>query len=247
MRRLFERSIQALSLRGVCAVLLAIILAVPLSGCGSSEPQQRNAFIDFLRTRIVGKPGIHLPEPTASERRSWGPYAAQFDVIADFNHALDEVAKAAFGDFGALAAKARSIEALTGLRSDVIRVRDGAGAFQETLKKRLEIANATRAAFPPQPDDLKPVYAAAYERDVSGPAAFWIEAMPAMQQAMTSYLAIIDFIEEHRGAVSLNGSTIDAKDPKLMPRLNGLINAMNGSAAKSAALLNKAQNLTYGR
>ena len=234
------------SRRAFCAAIFTLVLALPLSACGPSEPQQRQAFITFLKTRIVDKPGIHMPVPKADERISWGPYAAQFDVIADSNHALDDASRKAFGDFSALAASARSIGAL-GVRTEVVRIRDGAATFQSTIKQRLEIANAARAAFLPQPDDLKTVYSAAYERDVSGPAVFWMDAMPAMQQAMTSYLNVIDFIEQHKGSVTINGPIINASDPKLMPRLNELINAMNNAAAKTVALFNKAQNLTYGR
>ncbi|MGO9483284.1 MAG: hypothetical protein ACLPX9_01695 [Rhodomicrobium sp.] len=40
---------------------------------------------------------------------------------------------------------------------------------------------------------------------------------------------------------------VSASDPKLMPRLTGLINAMNGNAAKSGVLFAKAQKLTYGQ
>ncbi len=235
------------SRRGFCAALFTLVLALPLSACGPDEPQQRQAFISFLKTRIVDKPGIHLPVPTAGERSSWGPYAPQFDVIADFNHALDEASRTTLGDLSSLAANARSIGALVGMRSEVVQVRDGTATFQDTIKRHLEIANAARAAFPPQPNDLKTVYGAAYERDVSGPAAFWMGAMPAMHQGVTTYLDVIDFIEQHKGAVTVDGPMINASDPKLMPRLNELIKTMNDNAAKSAALFNQAQKLAYGQ
>ena len=32
-----------------------------LAGCGDDEPKQRKAFIEFLQTRIVDKPGVHVP------------------------------------------------------------------------------------------------------------------------------------------------------------------------------------------
>ncbi len=227
MRSSVERSIQLPSRRGFCAALLALVLALPLGACGPSEPQQRKAFADFLKARIVDKPGIHLPVPTADERKSWGPYAAQFDVIADFNHALDDAARAAFGDFGALAANARTIGSLLGQRNEIARIRDGAEAFQDTVKRQLEIANAARAAFPPQPDHLKRVYDAAYERDVSGPAAFWIEAAPTVQRTLTSFLDMIGFIEQHKRAITVNGPMVTPSDPKLVPQLTELMNAMN--------------------
>ncbi len=247
MRSSVERSNHALPRRGFCAAIFTLVLASMLSACGPDEPLQRQAFINFLKTRIVDKPGIHLPVPTADERKSWGPYAAQFDAIANFNHALDEAARAVFGDFSSLAANARTISAIMGRRAEIARLRDAAGAFPDTIKRQLDVANAARAAFPPQPDDLKTVYAAAYERDVSGPAEFWIGTMPAMQQAMTSYLDIIGFVEQHKGSITVDGATINASDPKLMPRLTTLMTAVNDNAAKTSALFSKAQKLTYGQ
>lgn len=246
MRSSAERSLQVSQGRFFRAAIFTLILALPLSACGPSEPRQRQAFIDFLKARILNKPGIHLPVPTTEERKSWGPYAVQFDVIADFNHELDKISRVTFGDFSSLAANARTIGSLAGHRSEIVQVRDAAGAFPDGIKRQLEVANAARAAFPPQPNDLKAVYDAAYERDVSA-AAFWIEAMPALQQAMASYLALIDFLEQHKGSVTVEGPMVSASDPKLLPRLTELMKAMNDNAAKCNALFARAQKLVHGQ
>ncbi len=235
------------SWRGLGAIIFTLVLAVPLAACGPSEPDQRKAFIDFLKTRIVDKPGIHLPVPTDDERKSWGPYAAQFDVIARFHRGLDEVARKTFGDFNKLAMSARTIGSLLSQRSEVARIRDATKELEDTLKRQFEIADAARAAFPPQPEDLKAVYAAAYERDVREPAKFWMEAMPVLRQTLTTYLDTIDFIEQHKGSIAVTGITVTANDPKLMPRLNELLAAINANASKAAELHRAAQKMTYGR
>ena len=67
-----------------------VLIAVALCGCGDDEANQRKAFIEFLQTRIVAKPGIHVPHLTAEETAAFGPYAKHYAVIADFNAALDE-------------------------------------------------------------------------------------------------------------------------------------------------------------
>ena len=48
--------------------LLAAVLvaAFGIAAC-DSEPAQRKAFIEFLQTRIVGKPGVHVPKPAAEQ------------------------------------------------------------------------------------------------------------------------------------------------------------------------------------
>src|SRR5271167_2846482 len=90
------------------AAIFAAALAFSLAGCGDDEPTQRAAFIAFLNERIVNKPGVHLPVPTDDEVKSFGPYAAQFNVIADFNHKMDAVSAGSIGGFEGLSQQVHS-------------------------------------------------------------------------------------------------------------------------------------------
>src|SRR5271156_6900450 len=72
------------SMRAACLLLLAVFVA----GC-DNEPAERKAFIEFLQTRIIDKPGLHVPHLTPEEAKSFGPYAQQYAVITDFNDGLD--------------------------------------------------------------------------------------------------------------------------------------------------------------
>ena len=72
----------------------AVLIVFALFGCGDNEAMQRKAFIEFLQSRIVAKPEIHLPKLTADETAAFGDYAKHYAVIADFNTGLDrEVSK----------------------------------------------------------------------------------------------------------------------------------------------------------
>lgn len=42
-------------------VLSAMLAALLLAGCDPSETAQRMAFVDFLKTCVLDKPGIHVP------------------------------------------------------------------------------------------------------------------------------------------------------------------------------------------
>ncbi len=221
------------------AAILAFVLALPLSACGPSEPQQRQAFIDFLKVRLLQKPGIRLPVPSDGERKSWGAYATHYAVISDGYHALDGAARAVYTEFNALNRGVVMIGALMEKRSDVERLRDATKAFLDTLKQRLEAAKAARAALPPQPDDLRPVFDAAFERSVIRLAGIWIEATPAIQRTLNSYLDLIDFIGQHKGSVKISGPMITPSDQKLVPRLTELMNAVRESVAASNAQISK--------
>jgi hypothetical protein len=219
--------------------ILAIVLMLPLSACGPSEPQQRQAFIDFLKVRLLEKPGIRLPVPSDQERKAWGPYATHYAVIADGYHALDGAARTVYTEFNALNRGVVMIGALMDKRSDVERLRDATKAFADTIGQRLEAAKAARAALPPQPADLRPVFDAAFERSVSRLAAIWTEATPAIQRTLNSYLDLIDFIARHKGSVKVSGAMIAPEDQKLVPRLTELMNAVRDSVAASNAQISK--------
>src|SRR5207237_6743168 len=65
--------------------IAAVLIAFALLGCGDDEATHRKAFIEFLQSRIVAKPGIHVPKLTTEETTAFGDYAKHYAVIADFN------------------------------------------------------------------------------------------------------------------------------------------------------------------
>jgi hypothetical protein len=79
--------------RRAAGIAALVLLAVGLTACGESEPDQRKAFIGFLQTRIVDKPGVHIARPTDDEKKSFGPYSAHYAVILGFIDDIDLVAK----------------------------------------------------------------------------------------------------------------------------------------------------------
>src|SRR5215472_15982281 len=75
----------------VAPVALCLLALTGLTACGDDEPNQRKAFIEFLQTRIINKPGLHVPTLTADESARFGDYAKHYAVIADFNGNLDRL------------------------------------------------------------------------------------------------------------------------------------------------------------
>ena len=226
--------------------LVGAPLALFLAGCGAGEPEQRAAFIAFLKARIVDKPGLHLPIPTDEERKSFGPYAAQFDLIADFNKALDAASAETMGKFADLTRSAHSIDAILARKDEIVGLGGAVDRFADALKAKLAAAEAARAALPPQPDDLKPVYAAAFERDVTGPAAAFLEASPALKSALAALVDVAAFVERHKSALTISGSTVQASDPKLVAPLNDLMKAVAESAARVNEQMQKLQKVMNG-
>lgn len=217
------------------AVLLVVI---GLIACGDSEATQRRAFIQFLQTRIIAKPGIHVPKLTAEETVALGEYAKHYAVIADFNGKLDQAVSQPLQR--ALEAGApRSLDDLVARRSDIAAVSAGFTQVRAALDRELAAADAARGALK-QPDDLKPVFDAAYERDVTRPAQAMIEVFPDVDDATRSILALADFLDQHRDKVKIEGPMIRVADPALQRPLSVLVDSLR---AKQEAIQKAKQRL----
>ncbi|HTZ37740.1 MAG TPA: DUF3053 family protein [Stellaceae bacterium] len=221
------------------AALAAAAFALVLAGAGcNDEPGQRQAFIAFLKSRIIDKPGVHVPHPTADEAKSFGRYAADYAIITDFNDGLDRSIAEPMQQAMARGA-VHSIEEVVARHADFVATRDGINELRAALDKQLAAADARHAALK-QPDDLKPVFDRAYERDVTVPAKAFSEIFPDLSQALTAIADLGDFLEQHKDAVTIDGATLRTSDPQLQSELTALVNALS---AKNAAIAAAQQHL----
>jgi hypothetical protein len=218
-------------------LVVGLLLAIGLVACGDGEATQRKAFIEFLQTRIIAKPGVHVPKLTAEETVALGPYAKHYAVIADFNAGLDEVVSKPMRR--ALEAAPRSLDQLAAKRAEIAEIKSGMAAIRGALDRQLATAETARGALK-QPDDLKPVYDAAYDRDVTQPAKAFAEIFPDVDDAVRGILAFADFLEQNRDKVKIEGSMIRVIDPSVQARLQTLIDAMR---AKQHAIQKAQQRL----
>src|SRR5690348_13342328 len=112
-----------------------IMLTSALLACGDNEPTQRKAFIEFLQTRIVAKPGVHVPHLTAEETAAFGDYARHYAVIADFNAGLDQVVSKPLQR--ALETAPRSLDQLVPRRNEIATIKDGMAKLRAALDQQL--------------------------------------------------------------------------------------------------------------
>lgn len=223
--------------RRFVAMAAIMLLTAFVAGC-NNEPAQRKAFIDFLQTRIIDKPGLHVPHLTPEEAASFGDYAKQYAIITDFNDGLDKsVAQpmTAAINRGAV----RSLDDVVTRHADFVAARDGVETLRNAVEKQLAAADAAHAALK-QPDDLKAVFDKAYERDVTIPAKAFEDIFPDLSQALTAVVDLGDFIDQHKSAVSINGSALQTSDPALQPQLQALVDAL---LSKNAAIVKAQEHL----
>lgn len=214
-----------------------------LAGC-DEEPGQRRAFVKFLQTRILDKPGVHVPQPTEEERKSWGDYAKHYDVIVQFNQTLTERVSKPMME-AAQRGAVRSIQDLVDRRADVRTIQGGLRSLSAEVDTQVQAAQAARAALN-QPADLKTVYDAAFERDVTGPAQAFKEVLPMMGNGLQAALDLADYLVLNRSRMKIDGSMIQIPDPKLQREVQARLDAMNATAQEVQAAQQRLRTVAFG-
>ncbi|MBD8121143.1 DUF3053 domain-containing protein [Pseudomonas lutea] len=224
--------------------LLALALPLLLTACGNSEPDQRAAFKQFLQTRIIDKPGVHVPKLTPDESKAFGDYASHYAVIADFNSGMDASVK----PLGGLVQKGafRSLGDVIERRDDLKAVQSGLNDMVTQLKQQLAKADTAHAQLK-QPDDLKPVYDSAYDRTVSVPANTFLTVLPQVNSTLDTGLKVADYVEAHKSQIEINGAVVQVKDAKVQAELNGLLQELNAKARQVQDAQTRLQSVMLGR
>ena len=224
--------------------LLALALPLLLTACGSSEPDQRAAFKQFLQTRIIDKPGVHVPKLTPDESKSFGDYTRDYAVITHFNSGMDASTKPlnGFVQKGAF----RSLGDVIERRDDLKTVQTGVNDLIAQLKQELAKADAAHAQLK-QPDDLKTVYDSAYDRTVTVPANALLTVMPQVNGTFESGLKVADYVDAHKAQIQINGSVVQVTDPKVQAELNTLLQDLNAKAKVVQEAQTRMQAVLLGR
>ncbi|HEX7867647.1 MAG TPA: DUF3053 domain-containing protein [Variovorax sp.] len=227
---------------GAMSLLLAFSLA--LVACGNKEAEQRKAFISFLQTRVLDKPGLHVPVPNAEEKASFGDYAQHYAVITDFNEGMNKSVSQPMTQIMAKGAL-RSIADLPARRDDLKAAKDGLTGLRTALDQQAAKADAAHAQLK-QPDDLKQVYDKAFDRTVTVPATTFKEVFPALDTVFDSALAIGDFLDKNKSKIQISGSSVAVTDPAVQAELNKMLQQLNGQSAAINAAQRKMQAVVRG-
>lgn len=226
------------------ALSLLLAFSVALVACGNKEAEQRAAFIAFLQTRVLDKPGLRVPTPSAEEKASFGDYAQQYAVITDFNEGMNQSVSKPMGDVMAKGAL-RSIADLASRHDDLKAAKEGLGGLRTALDQQVSKADAAHAQLK-QPDDLKQVYDKAYDKTVTAPATTFKEVFPALDTVFASALAIGDFLQQNKSKIQVSGSSVTVSDPAVQAELNKMLQQLNSQSAAINDAQRKMQAMVRG-
>ncbi|HEX8615394.1 MAG TPA: DUF3053 family protein [Telluria sp.] len=224
--------------------MLGGLLALGLAGC-SSEPKERAAFITFLQTRIVDKPGVHVPKLSAEEEKSFGDYSKHFAVITDYHKTMDAKLQQPLRDMMGKRMP-RTMADLPAWRTDMVALRKTSVQLRNMIDTEQAAAGVKRVALK-QPDDLKTVYDNAYGRTVSDPGNSIKDMLTAMEGMIDSAERLTVFVDAHRSQIRFNGAVAEVDDQKVLDEMNVLMKELNASNEKVAQAQRKLNAMVAGK
>jgi hypothetical protein len=231
----------------VCLLIALIVLPLALSGCedkAAKEAAQRKAFVEFLQTHILDKPGARLPILTAEEIDRIGDYAKHYAIIQDFNKTMDESVKEQMRDAVAKGA-VRSVGDLVSRRGDIVKALQTTNEIGKALDMAFQTANDAKSKLI-QPPDLKPVYDKAYARLVRDLEQAFRDSMPFVTSSLNDAIKVSDYLDQHKNEIVITGSNVQVKDAKIGSELNGLLLALNSHANSLSAAQRAFSKAAYG-
>ncbi|MFY3385518.1 DUF3053 family protein [Paracidovorax sp. MALMAid1276] len=210
-----------------------------LAGC-SAEPRERKAFIEFLQTRVLNRQRASIPKLNEEQRKAVGRYAAHYDIITGFNK---EMSDAPFTAMMARLEHTRSLSQLMAKRKEAGELRDHLPQAAQDVKAALDRATAAKTALS-QPDDLRAVYDAAFDKLVAQPAGLMLQLLPATRGMLGAFLELLTYVETHPNEVTIAGSTVEARSQASLNKVNALLKKVETESAAVGQLESAIRKLT---
>ena len=83
-----------------------------------------------------------------------------------------------------------------------------------------------------QPDDLKTVYDAAFDKVIGAPLRGFHESTPIAQSIATAAANLGDYVASHGDGVKIVGTSLQAKEKRTQAEVDTLVNALNSNASR---------------
>jgi hypothetical protein len=231
--------------RRLFALFGVFALTLATAGCFDNEPQQRRAFITFLQTRIIDKPGLHIPIMSDKDIADFGPYADHYRIMNGFHHKLDDSISKDLAR-GMQIGTPRSLEDLRDHRDILPVLKTGMTNMKANLDKAEGEADAARKALK-QPTDLKAVYDIAYGRLVTAPAKVFCEIGPIIEGMLPVIEELAAYLDGHRDTITFRGGSPVVTHPATRAKLNALMEAAGKAAEASEAGKRKLRAMAEGK
>ncbi len=213
----------------------ALSAGFALSGC-SAEPKQRIAFIAFLQSRVLSNKRSSVPRLTPAEKEEFGIYASHYEVIAAFHEEVKGIAAfKAMEDLGG--GRMLTLPQLMEKRASLQKMQALMTPGGELLQAALDQANKRKAALN-QPDELKTIFDAAFQKLVSTPGDLMLKVLPALGRMLNPTMELLTLVDRHPSDISVRGLTVEVNSQRMMNQVNALIQKIQTESAELDTLQN---------
>lgn len=231
--------------RGMVSVtIMVVVSALGLAACGDREAEQRKAFVTFLQTRIIDKPGLHVPQLTAEERTSFGPYADQYAIITRFHQVMNESVSpklAAAMSTGAI----QSLGDLVQRRGDLQAAKTIIDQMAAALGDDVAQADEAHRKLDQRPE-VRAVFDTAYDRLVTTSAVTFRAIVPVADKTFADALDLAEYMDRHKGVITITGSTLQVSDAATRTEMNAKLQVLQSSQQAVQTAQRQMQTLVYG-
>lgn len=209
---------------------LLLTMLLVLSGCGDTESAQRQAFIDFLQTRVLAKSALAVPALSDNQRKDYGPYAADYTLFTDYHEQMNAVFNASLRTVFSGLNDINSMSNLMERHSQIQRMIAASADWQPalvTLRQQVD----SRYASLQQPEDVHAVFQRAYEKLIVEPDAAARQTATLVPQVLTLISAQIDLLQQQGDAVELTGNSVHFTSQRALQRYQALQQQLEPLAA----------------
>lgn len=226
------------------ALFFVFVFTTVLVACGGPERGQREAFEQFLQTRVLDVSGMRVPTLTPEEKDAFGPYAHDYQIISDFhegmhnrvtepNNALMKTTKV--GSIGEIVKQRKEIAAA---KAEMVNLR-------RALSDEVAKASMARGRLK-QPDDIKRKYDQAYDKLVTTPANVYGEVLPEIDNLFGIALKVADYVKAQPNKIEVWGTVARIADPVVEKELKALLDELRQQGDKVVVAQRKMQEALQG-
>lgn len=220
-------------------------LALILASCGDGEPAARAAFIVFLQERVVQQRGLRVPRLTEEEKRRFGPYAGHYAPIRDFHDTLTRDVAPLTGNAARILPALRRPHDWIAHRAEVTESRRLMG-LARTAAQELFARTAQAVAGLVQPEDLKPVYAAAYAKAVGHVMPVFTAFLDGLDDLFSAVDQAGAYIDGNLGRMRVVGGLFETGDSAILAGLQERSSAIAGAQARLFEVRRRLDSLIGG-
>lgn len=197
---------------------LAMLAAMLAASCSPSDEQQAEALRRFMQERIVDRNSRSVPQPNDEQRKSFGRFVADYQLILDFNRTMSDTIGPRMREAMARGRFTR-LEELIDRRADIVAGVETMQTMKSTLDRSLSEAEAKRATFR-QTAPLKAAYDQVFDRLIAAPGKAFQEALPIAEAGLRQALEMSEFLAANRQGFSFSGNTAQTSNPRLLAEFN---------------------------